>query len=310
MPFINQKPVKIQLSRSLDGDDDDHLLYTVWGTEEEEVAAAFLESNMATTLRGKAFKGYQLAHLGGGVWDADVRYGGPEKDKSEGHVEYTFDTGGGTQKITQSLETVMRAPPGTLPGEDPENPLPPFRWSAPDMHGSIGVTEGEHGRVEGTEILVPVYHFGLVAYRNDSRVTPAYRQTLFRMTGSVNDYLWWEPKGQLFQRGEVLFLGSQGSNRGNGLWEITYKFAASPNVKDLFVGNFDRQLSFGNPQFTEPKPAFVDKEGWQYIWFLYEDGVDPTAASHNKKPKGVYVERVYRYSDFGELDLDPGAAFG
>jgi len=55
---------------------------------------------------------------------------------------------------------------------------------------------------------------------------------LFILTGRVNQAAF---KG--FAAGEVLFLGASGSKRGDGDWEITFNYAASPNVTNLPVGS-------------------------------------------------------------------------
>lgn len=125
---------------------------------------------------------------------------------------YSFETGGGTQHITNSLATVNRYPPGT----------------APDFQGAIGVTENG---VEGVDITVPVYQFAETHFIADALVTAAYKATLCYLTGKVNSAPF---KG--FQAGEVLFLGASGQRRGNGDWEICFRFAASPNVTGLAVG--------------------------------------------------------------------------
>jgi hypothetical protein len=40
-----------------------------------------------------------------------------------------------------------------------------------------------------------------------------------------------------FAAGECLFLGAAGTKRGSGDWEIGYRFASSPNVTGLTVGD-------------------------------------------------------------------------
>ncbi len=59
-------------------------------------------------------------------------------------------------------------------------------------------------------------------------MTGAYKSTLFFLTACVNSDGF---KG--FAPGEVLFLGASGTQRGQEDWEITFKFAASPNATGL-----------------------------------------------------------------------------
>jgi hypothetical protein len=130
----------------------------------------------------------------------------------KGQSSYSFDTGGGNQKITQSLETV-----GSY-GDDP-----------PDFQGAIGVNNDS---VEGTDITIPVYNFKETHYIPVALITAAYKATLFYLTGKVNAAPF---KG--FAPGEVLFMGASGSQRGQEDWEITFSFAASPNAVGLTMGD-------------------------------------------------------------------------
>jgi len=103
--------------------------------------------------------------------------------------------------------------------------------------------------------------------------------TLFQLTGRVNTGAF---KG--FNAGEVLFLGASGSRRGYGDWEITFRFAASPNVTNLTIGDI----------------TGINKKGWEYLWVRYADSEDTAAKALVKKPIAVYIERVY---DDGNLSL-------
>ena len=133
------------------------------------------------------------------VWAASVQYG-PKKPPDTGDSTYQFDTAGGTQHITQSLQTLGKyAPPGKV---------------APDFKGAIGVT---HDNVEGVDITVPVYNFSETHYIASELVTLAYKATLFSLTGKVNKHVF---RG--FAPGEVLFVGASGAKRGEKDWEITW----------------------------------------------------------------------------------------
>jgi len=60
------------------------------------------------------------------------------------------------------------------------------------------------------DITVPVYSFSETHYNSLAFVTESYKQTLFGLTGKVNNAAF---KG--FAAGEVLFLGASGSKRGD-----------------------------------------------------------------------------------------------
>ncbi|HHM13125.1 MAG TPA: hypothetical protein ENJ16_06195 [Planctomycetaceae bacterium] len=238
------------------------LLYVVQGTDNDAVVKATVESTIPAIYDGLVFQDYHITPLGAGVWEVSVRYGKKEP-KDTGESQFSFDTGGGTTHITQSLQTVARyAPPGKV---------------APDFRGAIGVT---HDSVEGTDITIPVYNFTETHYVDASLVTGAYKATLFALTGKTNNAAF---KG--FARGEVLFLGASGSLRSQEDWEITFRFAASPNVTGLVIGDI----------------AGIDKKGWEYLWVRYADAEDQNVLV--KKPIAVYVERVYEEGDFSLLGI-------
>lgn len=196
------------------------------------------------------------------LWEGIVRYAViPQTNESV----FAFDTGGGTQHITQSLQTVGAYAPG---GQVP-----------PNFKGAIGVTADS---VEGVDITVPVYQFSETHYIDDAYVTPAYKGTLFALTGRVNSAPF---KG--FAPGECLFLGASGSKRGGGDWEINYRFAASPNVAGLVVGDI----------------VGISKKGFEYLWVRYADAEDSAAKALVKRPIAAYVEQVYPYGDLNALGI-------
>ncbi len=198
------------------------------------------------------------------AWEGSVRYGAPDAPEI-GESSFSFDTGGGNQHVTQSLGTVgaYAAPGGT----------------APNFRGAIGVTQDS---VEGVDVTVPVYSFSETHSLAASAVTGAYKAALFFLTGAVNNAPF---KG--FAAGEVLFLGASGSKRGQDDWEITFKFAASPNATGLVVGDI----------------TGIAKKGWEYLWVRYADAEDTSARVLVKKPVAAYVEQVYPYGNFAGLGI-------
>lgn len=242
------------------------LVYDITGTADEvevqtKLALVIPPVYGGLTLEGIDVKPVQVDSVSGeGIWRAVARY-----TKIDGDNEYTFDTGGGTTKVTQSLATIASYSATILP--------------APDFEGAIGVTEDS---VEGVEITTPVYNFTETHRFADAAVTAGYKADLFRLTGTTNIAAF---KG--FQAGEVLFLGAAGSKRGDERWSITFRFAASPNVTGLVVGPI----------------TGVDKGGWQYLWVRYADFEDALGISIVKRPISCYVEQVYREDDFSLLNI-------
>ena len=80
-------------------------------------------------------------------------------------------------------------------------------------------------------------------------------------------------------------MGASGSQKGNDDWEITFKFAASPNVTGITKGDIDG----------------IDKKGWEYLWVQFADSESSNKLI--KVPSAVFVERVYDSSDFSLLGI-------
>lgn len=236
------------------------LLYVVQGTDDDSTVKALVAATAPSTYAGLVLDSYTVKPVGNGVWECSVQYA-----ELKNESQFSFDTGGGNQHVAQSLLTVGMY---SAPGE-----------TAPDFQGAIGVN-GD--RVQGTDVTIPVYNFAETHYFDDTLVTPAYKATLFALTGRVNNGLF---KG--FATGEVLFLGASGAKRGYDDWEITFRFAASPNVTGLTLGSI----------------TGINKEGWQYLWVRFADDEDTVAKALIKKPIAAYVEKVYEYGDFSGLGI-------
>ncbi len=127
---------------------------------------------------------------------------------------------------------------------------------------------------------MPVYSFAETHYLANAYVTQAYKNTLFDLTGKVNISSF-----RSLPTGSVLFLGASGATRGQDDYEISFRFAASPNQVGLVVGSI----------------TGIAKKGWEYMWVRYEDAVD--SGAQVKQPVAVYIEQVYRYADFRLLGI-------
>ncbi len=232
------------------------LIFNLWRSDDELRIAAKLEDTAPALFDGLDADNYTLDPQGGGVWLANVNY------KIRNQSSESFDTTGGTVHVTQSFGTNRFGP------------------LAPDFQGAIGVSDD---RVDGVDITIPAYKFSETHYIPRIFVSTSYKNTLFQLTGKVNNASF-----KNFAAGEVLFLGSTGQRRGLEDFEITYNFAASPNI--------------GSIVFT-PDIEVINKEGWDYMWLFYADEVDSTAHRIVRRPKAAYVERVYPRADFGLLGL-------
>ena len=193
--------------------------------------------------------------------------GGEEDDDDEEESSsFAFDTGGGTMHRNQSLKTVSKVPN-----------------DAPDFNGAIEVDN--EGNVNGVDVTMPVLNFTETHVMKGSRVSTSYKKSVAALTGTVN-----RSGFRGFSAGEVLFLGASGTKRGkkkDSPWEITFRFAVSPNQSSLQVG----------------KLKVSNKRGWDYLWVRYADKVAENKKNVIKEPVAAYVEQVYPEGDFGNLGL-------
>jgi len=185
-----------------------------------------------------------------------------------------FDTTGGTTHITQA-ESETRFWIG-----EP---------AAPNMNNAIGV-DGD--KVNGVDIVLPSLKWTETYDVPNVYVTAEYIRILASLTGTVNAGVF-----RTFSPGEVLFVGCSGSQqwdeeqRGNGPWSLSYKFVAEANAGP---GQSTPALTVG--QITD-----IEKAGHDYMWIYYED--DVASDTLLRRPKFVYVNQVYRRTDFSALGL-------
>lgn len=248
------------------------LHYNIFGTASDQAALTALGAHAPSTYVGliRSFRDVTPIYVDVNnpdqcIWDGEAHYGARSSEDEDdppvtGDSSFQFDTGGGRQHISQSKETMGIYPSGSSIG------------------GAIGVTED--GNVEGVDILIPVYNFSETHYRDNAEITDNYKKLLAGMTARVNDGAF---RG--FAKGEVIFLGAVGSKRGYGDWEISYRFAMSPNLTGLKVGSI----------------TGIAKAGWHYMWVQYATDKDDARAT--KKPIAVYIERVYDLGTFAQLGI-------
>jgi len=242
--------------------------YRVLGTSSLSAATSAFLSTIPRIHDGYPYKNYSYDEVGFGNWIFTANYSIDEPPKPEDFT-VNFDTTGGKAKIIYSLETVGVA---TRPHE-----------IAPNFHRGIG-WNGE--RFEGVDIVVPAFKWTETHYKSLEFITRSYRRLLRQMTGTVNN----EPFRDM-DAGEVIFLGAQSQNKRGAdeemLWELRYSFEAQPNLTGLVYGD------------CEP----IDKGGHDYIWIYQEPSDDQDAKKVIGKPAAVFVEQLYRRSNFANLGI-------
>ena len=255
-------------------DDEVDLVFVIEGTNDDAEARAALASHAPASYGALVRQVPTIEPIGPNLWEGKAKYIRPQLTQPQtGDSSFSFDTTGGSQHITQSRQTVQKYAPADQ--------------TAPDFGGAIGVT---HDNVEGVDIQVPVFSFSVTKYLPNSQMTGAYIGQLYANTGRVNDASFTvnvDGVTLTFAAGECLFLGATGGKRGADDWELTFRFAGSPNASDLTVGSI----------------TGISKKGWEYLWVRYGDSEDTAAKAVVKKPIAAYVEKVYETGSFGSLSL-------
>lgn len=258
---------KYQSGRQSRGDSNSLTVeYVITGTDDAIVAREALDSGAAPILDGLLLVGTAIeSRLANEAWSGTATYGLVPKPDSTNtpNGEYSFETGGGTAHITQSLGTTRYALAGS---------------PAPDYKGTIGARPD--GSVDGVDVVIPNFEWSETWYYTSIGIPQALGLNL--LTGRINQSTF---KG--FPAGSVLFRGASGGQSGNNPVAITYRFAYSVPLINATINGI----------------TGINKRGWDYIWVLYEDYADATARKLVQRARAVYVEKVYPEADFSVLGI-------
>jgi hypothetical protein len=226
---------------------------------------------------------YSVNYLGDDAWQVTVSYEktGADDDSQTDPLRRSrsFDTSGGSQHITQADGGKITSTGTTTTRTGTETRFPS---NAPSMNSAIGV-DGDS--VNGVDIVVPALSWTETYDVPSAYVTAAYIKRVAALTGTTNDATF-----RTFAAGEVLFLGCSGNqdwdaDRGDGPWNLSYKFVASQNITGQTIGTITN----------------IAKKGHEYLWVRYEDSV--TGTDLVKRPKYVYVNTVYKEGAFSGLGI-------
>lgn len=266
--------------------------WKVFGTQDDSVLHADINSKVTSLYEYWQYPGvagmqlraesYSVSYLGDDAWQVTVDYvkDGSEDGDAPLKRARSFDTTGGTQHITQAQGGAIVVNGTTVTTESTESKFPPS--TAPSMNSAIGVDDNG---VNGVDIVVPQLQWQESYDVPNAYVTNAYITGVAAMTGTVNNASF-----RAFAAGEVLFLGCSGSQewddqKGRGPWSLVYRFVASPNVTNQTIGSI----------------TGVNKKGHEYLWVRYESASE--GGSLIKKPKFVYVNKVYKDGNFALLGI-------
>lgn len=212
------------------------------------------------------------------TWPIDDVVTGPMgPDHYKVTVKYGI-TGGGLRPQTGDIQESWTTGGGTAKIKTSLETIE-SSTDAPNQNRAINVVDG---KIEGIEVIEPAWAETITRYIATADITAA-KAKAFAATGTVNDDNW---RG--FAKGEAMLIEVVGHKRSEGDWEVSYRFGCRANRTNYEIAD----------------GAFVidSLEGWHLPWVLYretvEDGQTRMRAEH------YYVERLYDYSDFDDLDLD------
>jgi hypothetical protein len=253
-------------------------------TEVHTYANTFFSNNRFYAIGDYVFmvEQYSVEYIGDECFQVTATYTktGQDNEEQEAPLRRTrsFDTGGGTQHITQAEAEQRYAATGT----------------APNQNKAIGV-DGDS--VAGVDVIVPALQWTETYDVPSTYVTAAYIKGVAALTGTVNNAAF-----RSFQPGEVLFAGCSGnqewdSEKGDGPWSLSYKFVASPN-RGLPTGVSGPATAAA---IDVGSIGGIVKKGHEYLWIRYEAAVD--GSDLLKRPKYAYVNQVYREASFSGLGI-------
>lgn len=235
--------------------------------------AYYIEAGMTLT-----FQDYDLRELGAGCWEAEAHYsrqeprgdnsgpGGGQQGSNPFEMQsgtFSFETQGGTVHRTKSLSTISST------------------FGAPDFQGAINVN---NETVQGVDIETPGFSWQETHFFPRFLITPTYIDRLWKLGQSVNNASWTSFRlGITFQAGEVRFRYCSGGPKDNDQFEITYHFHAERNQTAIVIGE-----------------NTIDKKGQDLLWIRYQDAENANVIV--SRPHHAYVEQVYPYIDFADLE--------
>lgn len=257
--------------------------FKAFGTNDDTALHASINAQISTLGYGWQYpqvpeaklwaESYSISFLGDNAWQVTINY---EKDGAEPPTPdpmkraRSFDTTGSTRHMTQAYAERGYGIIGLTP---------------PSQSNAIGV---DGNGVNGVDIVTPQLQWQESYDVPNAYINATYVRGLAEMTGTTNRAAF---RG--FEANEVLFLGCSGSQewdseKGSGPWSLSYRFVASKNVVGDQIGPI----------------GGVEKKGHEYLWVRYEDSV--SGSSLLKTPKAVYVDKVYKDTDFSALGIGTG----
>lgn len=236
----------------------------------------------------------------GSAYTARVKFASiPDEKKSLGREQpwwfESFDTGGGTAHCTFGYDERVLA-------------FDPADRDIPRFDGGIG-WNGES--FEGCDIIVPALSFTGKTRTKYHDFTQAQAEWFAMQTGAINNADFCGFARHCVQcrsvKGNVIFLPKDAlteDEHGNKVgamepwYEFTCEFAVQPWVNVTVSG-----AGVTPSGRTIPGFRYIRKNGYDYLWVLWQSYDDQISGMTLKKPKAIYVNQVYPDADFSRFGL-------
>lgn len=260
--------------------------YSVLNCQDEEEAEGLIFGEAPQQYRDLIIDGAAITITKGGHnwFTVEVPYVAPpvpefpgggdsgEWDPSVSVLE--FDTGGGTQHVTQCISQSDYGPE-----------------AAADIRLArvVGLTRDG---VDGVDQVVPKLELAITKTYPIGQITSLFIKNLARATGKVNAAPY-AISLQTYDAGELLFLGAAGKEvqkDDEWKWEITYKWSASENRQNILIKDHADEAQ---------KIIVAAKKGHEYLWVLYKK--DEADNRFVEVPDVAFVAKLYEETDFNSL---------
>jgi len=229
-----------------------------------------------------------ITRLNDDTWSATVSYvpfvgGLPDPTEFPGRSgSFQFETGGGRRTVLRNISTRQVTSRSVYAVPYTADELGPF------------INANEDG-IDGVEIESSVFRFSVSKAFSPAELAPGYIATLYDYTNCINSSAVTVNIDGItltFAIGELLFLGANGTRDDDGLWKITYNFAAMKNLPASAITVNSDLTAFSSPVL-----------GWSYLeirTFSTTEGDPPIPV---RKPKAAIEHVVYDSRDLNQLGV-------
>lgn len=216
-----------------------------------------------------------------------------EQDPS-GEIRFSFEDTVVLGNVKHAIETLWDFPDPNLNGKER------------DLKDAINVQGiGKDTVVEGTDIYLPESGFTYTLTADEPFFTEAYRVLLSRLRTTVNDKVW---KG--YDRGEVLFMGTQGDVNTSGNSSIALRFSVRPNITIDGEGAWTYAgiaqpgtFKVAGRTLTAPAGEEIVLEGWHYVDTTVITKFNDASNRTEQSPENIRFLRNYHYANFDLFNL-------